>query len=140
MELEVMSLGFILQAQDNIKLPEHPGSTLRGAFGHGLKTVACNLKDEKCKECNLNNNCAYSLLFNPFLVGKEKEKTSKRFNNKPRPFVFEPVGNGGIVKVGEKIEFKLNLFGYTKKFLPYIIEAWKQIGRASCRERVYTKV
>ena len=128
MKLEIMSLKFILKARDNIKLPEHPGSTLRGAFGHGLKEVACNLPNEKCKECNLNNNCAYSLLFNPFLLGREKKKTSNRFNNKPRPFVFEPlIQEEKVFKSQESIEFKLNLFGYSKDFLAYIIEAWKQL-------------
>jgi hypothetical protein len=129
-ELEIMKLKFTLQAEDTIKLPERPGSTFRGAFGHGLREVACNLGDEVCKHCDLNTSCAYSLLFNPFLVGKERERTSNRFNNKPRPFVFEPLSEGKeIFKPGEKIEFRLNLFGYTKKFILYIIKAWRLLQK-----------
>ncbi len=126
MELDITQLKFKLKAKDTIKLPEHPGSTLRGAFGHALYEIACNLKEQECEKCNLNINCAYSLLFNPFLTTKEEKKASKRFNNKPRPFVFQPKTNGKtLFKPGEKIEFNLNLFGYTKSFIPYIIESWR---------------
>ncbi|MCK8816751.1 CRISPR system precrRNA processing endoribonuclease RAMP protein Cas6 [Natroniella sulfidigena] len=126
MELEIISLRFTLIAKQKIKLPEHPGSTLRGAFGQALYQIACNMKEEKCERCNLSYNCAYSLLFNPFLTEREKRKTSNRFNNKPRPFVFEPKTNGQeLFKPGQQINFNLNLFGYTSRFLPYIIESWR---------------
>ncbi|AGB40922.1 hypothetical protein Halha_0961 [Halobacteroides halobius DSM 5150] len=128
MELEIMSLKFTLVAEDTIKLPQHPGSTFRGAFGHGLREIACNIEETKCKECDLKSSCAYSLLFNPFLVGKEKFRNSKRFKDKPRPFVFKPLTNRKeVFREGEQIEFKLNLFGYLDRFLPYIIKAWKYL-------------
>jgi CRISPR-associated endoribonuclease Cas6 len=128
MELEIMSLKFTLVATQKIKLPKHPGSTLRGAFGHALKSLTCNIENTECQGCNLNQMCAYAWLFNPHLTEKEKQQTSNRFHNKPRPFVFEPKTNGKeIFHPGQEINFNLNLFGSTYKFLPYIIESWRYL-------------
>ncbi|SJZ91035.1 CRISPR system precrRNA processing endoribonuclease RAMP protein Cas6 [Selenihalanaerobacter shriftii] len=128
MNLDIVSLEITLIAKDTIKLPKHPGSTFRGAFGHALKSFACVMEKKRCKECSLNSNCAYSILFNPILVGKEKFNTSNRFKDKPRPFVFEPKTNGKeIFHPGQEINFRLNLFGSTYKFLPYILESWRYL-------------
>ncbi|MBM7623683.1 CRISPR system precrRNA processing endoribonuclease RAMP protein Cas6 [Sporohalobacter salinus] len=73
--------------------------------------------------------CAYAQLFNPYLTDKEQERTSNRFNNKPRPFVFEPETNQQeLFYPGQKIRFNLNLFGVASKYLPYIIEAWNYLA------------
>ncbi|MCK8826435.1 CRISPR system precrRNA processing endoribonuclease RAMP protein Cas6 [Natroniella acetigena] len=126
MELSITQLSFKLIAKQKIKLPKHPGSTFRGAFGHALRKLSCNVRNEECKDCNLNQMCAYAQLFNPHLTEQEKEETSNRFNNKPRPFVFEPKTNGQeLFKPSQQISFNLNLFGYTSRFLPYIIESWR---------------
>jgi len=126
MQLPITQLSFTLIPTQTIKLPKHPGSTFRGAFGHALKNLTCNIKNTKCQNCNLNQMCAYAWLFNPHLTDKEKKETSKRFHNKPRPFVFEPKTNGKeIFHPGQEINFNLNLFGSTYKFLPYIIESWR---------------
>ncbi|MCK8825372.1 CRISPR system precrRNA processing endoribonuclease RAMP protein Cas6 [Fuchsiella alkaliacetigena] len=130
MQLLVTQLSFTLIASQKIKLPAYPGSTFRGALGHALKNLTCNVDNVECKDCNLNQMCAYAQLFNPHLTEKEKHKSSKRFNNKPRPFVFEPQTNGQeLFKSGQQINFNLNLFGYTSRFLPYIIESWRLLEK-----------
>ena len=128
MQLLVTQLSFTLISVQTIKLPKYPGSTFRGAFGHALKHLTCSAKDEECKNCNLNQMCAYAQLFNPHLTEEEKKETSSRFNNKPRPFVFAPETNEQeIFHPGQKINFKLKIFGSARRYLPYIIESWNHL-------------
>ncbi|MFW6028820.1 MAG: CRISPR system precrRNA processing endoribonuclease RAMP protein Cas6 [Halanaerobiales bacterium] len=126
MDLNITILEFILLPQNKIYLPEHPGSSLRGAFGHGLRELTCHNKNKKCKECMLKDKCPYSLFFNPFLTYKEKKMTSGRFHNKPRPFVFEFDSAGKKeFNPGEPIKFRINIFGKMYQYIPYVIESWK---------------
>jgi hypothetical protein len=143
MELEITTLKFNLMALEDLYLPEHPGSTFRGAFGRALRDISCNFDNKKCKECNLKDNCPYSLFFNPFLTEKDKLKTSKRFRNKLRPFVFKTGNNyKEQYSAGEELTFKIRIFGYMKQFIPYVIESWKklqQIGLGSSRSNFLLK-
>ena len=52
-EMDITELNFKLRAKDMIRLPEHPGSTIRGALGHGLYNVCCSLRNNSCEKCNL---------------------------------------------------------------------------------------
>lgn len=143
MELEITTLNFKLMALEDLYLPERPGSTFRGAFGRALREISCSFDDKKCEECNLKDNCPYSLFFNPFLTEKDKLKTSKRFRNKLRPFVFKPCNNyKNHYLPGEEFSFKIRIFGYMKQFVPYVIESWKklqQIGLGSSRSNFLLK-
>ncbi len=127
MDMDITVLRFKLRAKEDIKLPEHPGSTFRGAFGHGLYNICCSLKKKQCDKCNLKSACAYSLLFNPFLTGKEKENSSNRFHNKPRPFIIKYPMIKDLYSKGEIIEFDIHLFGYLNNFIPFIIESWRYL-------------
>lgn len=129
MDMDITVLDFKMRAKEEIKLPEHPGSTFRGAFGHGLYNICCSLSNKICDECNLRSNCAYSLLFNPFLTGKERENSSTRFHNKPRPFVIKNNLSKELFKKDEIIEFQLILFGYMNIFIPFIIESWRYLEK-----------
>jgi len=129
MDMDITVLEFKLRVKDNISLPEHPGSTFRGAFGHGLYNICCSLRNKICDKCNLKSNCAYSLLFNPFLTGKEREDSSTRFHNKPRPFIIINSISKELYKKGEVIEFQIVLFGYMSKFIPFIIESWRYLQK-----------
>jgi len=128
MELSVMVMRLVISPEEDIHLPEHPGSAIRGAFGQGLYNVVCSVREKECENCETRFRCPYSILFNPFLTEKEKEETSKRFWNKPRPFVIEAEKRDGHYKPGEEISFRINLFGLTTKFLPYIIESWRHVS------------
>lgn len=143
MELEITTLEFNLMALEDLYLPEHPGSTFRGAFGRSLREISCSFDNKKCKRCNLKDNCPYSLFFNPFLTEKDKLKTSKRFRNKLRPFVFKTDNNyKEQYSAGEELTFKIRIFGYMKQFIPYVIESWKklqQIGLGSGRNKFLLK-
>lgn len=127
MELSVTTLRFVLSPTEKILLPEHPGSALRGGLGQGLYNIACSFKDRDCEDCSIKFKCPYSVLFNPFLTEREKEETSKRFHNKPRPFVIEAEKRSGKYNTGDELTFIINLFGYSQKLLPYVIESWRYI-------------
>ena len=143
MDLAITTLEFNLMALEDLYLPEHPGSTFRGAFGRALREISCSFDNKKCKECNLKDNCPYSLFFNPFLTEKDKLKTSKRFRNKLRPFIFKTDHNyKEQYSSGEELTFKIRIFGYMKQFIPYVIESWKklqQIGLGSGRSNFLLK-
>ncbi|RCW49889.1 CRISPR system precrRNA processing endoribonuclease RAMP protein Cas6 [Halanaerobium sp. MA284_MarDTE_T2] len=143
MDLAITTLKFNLMALEDLYLPEHPGSTFRGAFGRSLREISCSFDDKKCKGCNLKDNCPYSLFFNPFLTEKDKLKTSKRFRNKLRPFIFNTDNNyKKQYSSGEELTFKIRIFGYMKQFIPYVIESWKklqQIGLGSGRSNFLLK-
>lgn len=135
-EMDITELNFKLRAKDMIRLPEHPGSTIRGALGHGLYNVCCSLRNNSCEKCNLRSNCAYSLLFNPFLAGKEREDSSTRFYNKPRPFIIRSKSHKKLYEKEDTIEFSIILYGYLKNFIPFIIESWRyleQVGLGANR-------
>ncbi len=128
MKLNITTIEFNIVALENINLPEHPGSTFRGAFGQALRELSCNFANMKCEKCNLNSKCPYSLFFNPFLTEKDKLKTSGRFHNKLRPFIIEPAISGKTEYLqGENIKFTINVFGEMKQFIPYIIESWRNL-------------
>lgn len=128
MELSITQLKFTLLPTEKIILPPHPGSTFRGAFGHALKKLTCIQKNIDCQHCSNSKMCAYSQLFNPFLTEEEKAETSNRFQNKPRPFVFNIHFRGKEKFLpGEKIKFNLIVFGKADKYIPYIIESWRML-------------
>src|SRR5690554_1419283 len=130
MQLKITQLSIIILPLEKIYLPEYPGSTLRGAFGHGLRKLTCHNKSLNCEGCTLKDKCPYSLFFNPFLTKEEKEQTSGRFHNKPRPFVFEFDTPGKMkFNIGELVKFKLNVFGEMAQYLPYIIETWRLLQK-----------
>ena len=130
MELNITTVQFKIMALEKLHLPEHPGSTFRGAFGRSLRDISCSIENTKCEDCNLNNNCPYSLFFNPFLTEKDKKRTSKRFHNKLRPFIFVTDNEyKKEYKPGEELAFKIRIFGDMKEFLPYVIESWKNLQK-----------
>ncbi len=125
-----------LQARTETVLLAIIGSTLRGAFGHQWKAVACQMPPGKrggcllAKTCRQPENCLYADVFEPKFADKENKKFDV-----PRPFIFEPpippltreISSNSILKCripeGGKIAFGLTLFGEAIDKLPYFIYA-----------------
>lgn len=61
--LEVTRYEFHLRAEVDAVLPPFLGSTLRGAFGHALKAIACSMGHADCSRCFLVERCLYPRLF-----------------------------------------------------------------------------
>ena len=55
--LPLIPLTFHLEQQDPLRLPQHAGSMLRGAFGSALRKVACMTGKKDCKTCPLKSQC-----------------------------------------------------------------------------------
>ena len=72
-------------AKDALDLPSYLGSTLRGAFGHAFRTVACPAPHG---DCPLPSQCPYHLIFETSPPpGSEVLRTHEEI---PRPFVIAP--------------------------------------------------
>jgi hypothetical protein len=65
-DLNSLTLGryeFHLRACVDAVFPPFLGTTLRGAFGHALKAIACSMPHGDCSRCFLVNHCLYPRLF-----------------------------------------------------------------------------
>ena len=69
-------------------LPVFKGSTLRGAFGHALKTVACALRQQDCETCLLAQTCAYALIF------ATERLSGSHVTARPHPYIINPPAGG----------------------------------------------
>jgi hypothetical protein len=138
-QLEALRLGryeFSIRACEETVLPPFLGTTLRGAFGHALKSITCAMPHGDCSRCLLLERCLYPRLFETAslgtgLLGQHKDA--------PRPFVFLPPLPRATapslrarddllrwrVRVArdQRIDFGLCLFGQAVDDLPYVIYA-----------------
>jgi len=93
------------------------GSTIRGAFGVGLKRVVCINPNKECKNCFAKDGCLFYDFF-------EKDFAKYRFN-------FE---------LGGLVDFELFLFEESSEKAPYVIsalyQAFKEIGIGKKREKI----
>lgn len=133
---------FHLRARSNAILPPFLGSTLRGAFGHALKQVACSIPHGDCRRCLLVERCAYPRIFET-----SQHKANGLLANgqaAPRPFIFVPPAPGppqGVharddllrwrmgVSAGSSLSFGLTLIGDAIDDLPYVIYAIDLMAR-----------
>jgi len=102
----------------NYKLPfNFIGSTIRGAFGHGLKRVVCINPSFKCEGCFAKDNCLYYDLY---------EKDFNKFR-----LAFE---------LDNSLKFDLYLFEEISEKTPYILSSlyktFKEIGILKDRVKI----
>ncbi|MGP8330291.1 MAG: CRISPR system precrRNA processing endoribonuclease RAMP protein Cas6 [Methanosarcinaceae archaeon] len=122
------SFQFILQAKEMLYLPPYKGAALRGGFGNSFRKVCCVMPRQDCKDCSLNQNCAYSYIFETPRL--ENMPTQFQAANMPHPFVIEPPETDRReYQAGELIKFGLTLVGKSIPFLPYFVFAFDQLGR-----------
>ena len=57
------TLYFTVRQDDTLKMPEHSGSMLRGAFGVALRSLTCVTDLPECKACPLKQHCKFPRLF-----------------------------------------------------------------------------
>jgi len=119
--MKVTRLGFVLKVVDPLYLPEFKGSAFRGLFGHALKKTVCVVNAIECQNCLLHSKCAYPYIF---------ETRNERSESVAHPFVFEPpLTSRQIFPDGEIFTVYLNLFGQAGEFIPYIIFAFREMGK-----------
>ncbi|PIE66296.1 MAG: CRISPR-associated protein Cas6 [Desulfobacterales bacterium] len=124
MAITFLSLHITCRFLTTAILPSFKGSTLRGSFGHALKSVVCTLRNQQCNECLLNSTCAYSLIF-----ATEKIKDDM-VSARPHPYILTPpMSEKRLYNKGDTFSFGLTLLGSATTFLPHIIYCLEEMGR-----------
>jgi len=117
-----------LKPLENLSLLPYKGSTLRGGFGHALKIIICENKGDKCIKCQQKKNCIYSYIFETSI---SQEIEGKQKNPQlPHPFIIEPpIDKKRHYTTDDKLNLYIILIGRAVDFLPYVIRAFKKLGR-----------
>lgn len=89
---------------------------IRGLLGKLLKRYFCIKKDD-CEGCILKNSCAYSVIFEPEITGKEGMK----IKDIPRPFIIHNI------EKNKKLNIEIIIIGDMNKYLPYFIFAFTKL-------------
>jgi len=115
------------QAETEVRLPPFKGSTLRGPFGHAFHRMVCTRTEyPACVKCPLRGLCPYALVFEP--SPPENSKIMQRFEDVPRPFVFECSDERTLLQPGELFSFDFLVFGKAVQFFPYFVLVFRDTG------------
>lgn len=122
------------QALEGLDLPGYLGSTLRGAFGHAFRAVACPSRIDE--PCPIPSQCPYHLIFETSPPpGSDALRTHDEI---PRPFVIAPADSEGaangdparrLFERGDEVSFELVLIGRAQEFFPYFVVALREVNR-----------
>ncbi len=98
------------QALENIQLPKYAGSTLRGAFGHALKSMACLTasRNKGTCRCEPAERCLYRQIFDP---PKKQLDYQNRVQDIAPPFVIEAYALPEQIAKGAVATFHIVLIG-----------------------------
>jgi len=119
--IDYLRLRFQLKALKDCDLPAWKGSLLRGAFGHALKKTVCTMRPgQRCDDCMLRSQCAYTRIFETFIT-EQPPPFLKGLDTSPRPFIFEPHDCNKFYKENDTLWFDMILIGNAVDFMPYIV-------------------
>jgi CRISPR-associated endoribonuclease Cas6 len=120
-------------AKEALDLPFYLGSTLRGAFGHAFRRIACPALHGACP---IPAQCPYHLIFETSPpLGSEALRSHEGI---PRPFVIAPAtGRAQLTdqpgrqqfNPGDEVSFELVLIGRAQEFFPYFVVALREVDR-----------
>lgn len=114
------------QALENIQLPKYAGSTLRGAFGHALKSMACLTASRNKGTCRCfpAERCLYRQIFDP---PKKQLNYQDRVQDIAPPFVIEAYTLPEQITKGTTASFHVVLLGNFAHQQQMIIQlAWQR--------------
>lgn len=126
LEFLISRFSIKFQALENIQLPKYAGSTLRGAFGHALKSLACLTasRNKGVCRCSPVESCLYRQLFDPapkILAYQGRKQTIAP------PFVIEAHTLGTVIAKNEIAVFYMVLIGEFAHQQKMMIElAWQR--------------
>jgi len=134
LSLSLYKVTFVARA--SLDLPAYLGSTLRGAFGHVFRAMACPGRFDE--PCPIPQSCPYHLIFETSPPpGSNALRTHEEI---PRPFVIAPITDGRwmeqgrrLLEPGEELSFHLTLIGRAQEFFPYFVVALREIDRLGRR-------
>ena len=112
---------------DDLRLPDHAGSMLRGAFGMSLRKLACITKQKDCTACPLYRSCPY-----PQICETPPPETDNPLARQTaNPYVIQaPAMGARVVKAGEEWPFGFTLIGKAADQLPLAVYAWQRACEA----------
>jgi hypothetical protein len=115
-----------------LRLNEHTGSAIRGAFFHALWNQFCMNHDApECAACPLVATCPVA-----FLVSTLDPK-SDRGANVPRPYTVQPPLDGKTdYAPGETLTFGLTMFARALNLFPYVVLAVQRLEHGGLGKRV----
>ncbi len=124
----------VFEALEPLDLPGYLGSTLRGAFGHAFRAVACPAP--RGADCPVPTQCPYHLIFE---TSPPPDSEALRTHDEiPRPFVIAPgdseqAGSDErarrLFQPGDEVSFELALIGRAQEFFPYFVVALREVNR-----------
>ncbi|HEX4965059.1 MAG TPA: CRISPR system precrRNA processing endoribonuclease RAMP protein Cas6 [Thermoanaerobaculia bacterium] len=124
-----------VSAEEPVVLPPFLGSMLRGAFGHALRRMVCVMGPEQaCADCSLRHACVYTRIFEPYVEG-EPPPFLRGIDQAVRPYLFEPLAEGGRLAPGETLRFDLLLFGQAAELAAYAVLAVERMAQAGLGTR-----
>ena len=110
-------------ATSAIRLPEYAGSSLRGAFGHALRQLACTTRAKTCQGCMLAATCPYPAIFEP----QKPQGGTLALATPPVPYVIEPPAWGERHYArDDALQFHFTLTGRAADHLNIVIMAWQR--------------
>ena len=110
-------------------LPPFKGATLRGAFGHHLKRLACHVEHGDCGRCLLGRRCVFPVFFEG--AAPEGREILKRYPFVPQPFVLAVDATGPTeFEPEDRLTFGMRLFGPAADHLAYVAYAFMRIGES----------
>ncbi|NUO83423.1 CRISPR system precrRNA processing endoribonuclease RAMP protein Cas6 [candidate division KSB1 bacterium] len=131
-EFSILCYDLTLRAQQPISLPPFLGSTLHGGFGRALQQIGCFAPNARaCPPCQHPQQCPYNLLFE--YKNLPLDHIPKRYlESPPKLYVFElPASHPSRLQTGERLQFRLTLFGPAIEMRIYPIVAmriWSENG------------
>lgn len=133
-ELSCARYRVVFEALEPLDLPGYLGSTLRGAFGHAFRAVACPAP--RSADCPVPTQCPYHLIFE---TSPPPDSEALRTHDEiPRPFVIAPAdselaGTGEqarrLFQPGDEVSFELVLIGRAQEFFPYFVVALREVNQ-----------
>ncbi|TVQ96814.1 MAG: CRISPR system precrRNA processing endoribonuclease RAMP protein Cas6 [Deltaproteobacteria bacterium] len=126
--LRVATVEFELRAEQEAVFPRYAGATLRGAIGGALRERACITGAPTCEGCPQYAVCAYGRLWES--PPEPPADLPKRFADAPRPWVLDPVQYGNRTRYlpGDRLAFRVHVFGPGLDFVPWLIQAVATAG------------
>jgi hypothetical protein len=113
-----------LEARALLDLPGYLGSTLRGAFGHAFRRVACAAGTGG--DCLSPEACPYHLVFET--SPPPDAPALRSLDDLPRPFVIAPPRSElRAYPAGSSVSFDLTLIGRARDFFPWFVLALNEV-------------
>lgn len=108
--------------------PPFPGASFRGALGRALRQAACATGMPSCVGCPLTARCAYGYLFETHVPAASARM--RLYPYAPHPMVLRPPPAIEAWREGDEVDLEVILFGRGIDYLPYLLYALGEMGRA----------